>query len=166
MLFRSTWNEYDVTVGRWPKSTSVPAILAIEKINGALWYYSNPSGGNHGPRVGIGNGWGGFSIAIVDFDGDGNSDVIAKQPATGNLMVYRGDGGGGFYNEARHQIGVGWNSMDCIGIIEDSERPGSKGIVAREIFSAKLFYYPIENGGVGARRQIGDGFYNYKISGS
>lgn len=161
-----TWNEYDVTVGRWPKTTSAPAILAIEKVNGALWFYTNPSGGNHGPRTGIGNGWGGFSIAIVDFDGDGNSDVIAKQPATGNLIVYRGDGNAGFYSEARQQIGVGWNSMDCIGIIEDSERLGSKGIVAREIFSANLFYYPIENGIVGPRRAFGEGFYNYKISGS
>lgn len=161
-----TWNEYDVTVGRWPKATSAPGILAIEKVSGALWYYSNPSGGNHGPRTAIGNGWGGFSTAIVDFDGDGNSDVIAKQPATGSLILYRGEGSGGFLSESRQQIGVNWNTMDCIGIIEDSERLGSKGIIAREIGTATLFYYPIENGTVGPRRAFGEGFYNYKISGS
>lgn len=162
----STWNEYDVTIGKWPKANSAPGIIAIEKATGQLWYYSNPNGGQHGSRMAIGNGWGGFSIFTTDFDGDGNSDVIAKQPATGNLILYRGNGGGGFIGETRQQLGVGWNFMDCISVIEDSERLGSKGIIAREIGTAILYYYPIENGVVGPRRAFGDGFYNYKISGS
>lgn len=161
-----TWNEYDVTIGKWPKDNSAPAILAIEKASGTLWNYTNPSGGNHGPRTAIGNGWGGFSTAIVDFDGDGNMDVISKQPATGQLVLYRGDGGGGFRNEGRQVLGTNWNTMDCIGVIEDSEGLGTKGVIAREIASANLYYYPIEDGILGERRSFGVGFYNYKISGS
>lgn len=165
--FSNTWNDYDVTVGRWTKNSKLPGIIAIEKATGNLYYYENPTGGQHGSRTLIGVGWNGFSIAIVDFDNDGNSDIVGRQPGTGDLLLYRSNAGGGFITEDRKKIGNGWNSMDCIGTVYDSEGPGTRGIIARELSTANLYYYGINNDGtIAAKRLFGTGFSNHKISGS
>lgn len=161
-----TWNEYDITVGHWWNSSRLPMILAIEKSTGILYTYANPNGTQHGGRTNIGVGWNNFVINIVDWDMDGNQDVVAKIPNTGELRLYRGTGSSGFINETRAGIGSGWNVLDSIGYVEDSERPDSRGFIAREIASSNIVYYPIGAGFFGNKREIGKEFWNYKISGS
>lgn len=162
-----TWNEYEVTVGRWLNHSKLPGILAIEKATGNLYYYENPTGGKHGTRTHIGTGWNGFTMAIIDFDNDGNQDIVARQPGTGDLLLYRSNGIGGFLWEERKVLGVGWNAMDSIGTVKDSEGPGTRGIIARQIITGTMYYYPIlEDGTVGERRKFGENFGNFKISGS
>ena len=46
-----------------------------------------------------------------DFNGDGFSDVLARN-GSGALMLYRGDGSGGWRGAT--QIGSGWNSFSLI----------------------------------------------------
>jgi hypothetical protein len=47
-----------------------------------------------------------------DFSGDGNPDVLART-ATGTIVLYRGNGAGGWLGSS--QIGNGWGGFTWIG---------------------------------------------------
>ena len=90
-----------------------------------------------------------------DFNMDGRTDLVARD-AAGGLWVYPGNGSGGFL--ARHQIGVGWNSMTVV-TPGDVTGDGSADIIAKDT-TGRLWLYQ----GYGPRRQIGSGWGSYTIS--
>ena len=64
----------------------------------------------------IGQGWGGF-VEIhtgVDFDGNSTMDIVART-RSGTLILYPGNGAGGF--AAPRQIGNGWSSYSTMRLI-------------------------------------------------
>lgn len=159
------WNDYDITIGKWKKTDTLPSIIAIQKSTGDLYLYENPNGGAHGARIKFDSGWTGLVINLVDYDQDGNTDVIAKFP-DGHLYLYRTNGSGAFLPEARPDINFGWNMMDSIRMSFGAEGPGTRGFVAREAATGDLFYYTIGKSTILAPRKFNTGFTGYLLAGN
>lgn len=65
-----------------------------------------------------------------DFDGDGNSDVIAVYQD--DLLIYRGDGAGGWLSRTGELIGTrGWSSIDLVTLAGDVDDDGHNDILGR-----------------------------------
>ena len=61
--------------------------------------------------------WDEFDVVLgaIDWDGDGNSDVIARS-RTGLLWLYRGDGAGGWASQSGILLATGWSDYRPISI--------------------------------------------------
>lgn len=114
--------------------------------------------------------WGGVSLSVDrnqldvtpvpatpfgDFDGNGWSDLIARQTATGSLFLYTGNGTG---FGAVPRIGVGWNGMSAITRLGDFNGDGWDDVIAREQATGTLWLYPGTGTWFGARVRIGTGW--------
>jgi hypothetical protein len=159
------WNDYDITVGKWKKTDTLPSIIAIQRSTGDLYLYENPDGGAHGARIKFDSGWTGLLINLVDYDMDGNMDVIDRYP-NGHLWLYRTNGAGSFIAEARSDINFGWEVMDSIRMSYGAEGPGTRGFVARNGSTGDLFYYAIGKSTIMAPRKFNTGFGPYVIAGN
>lgn len=106
-VFRVTnWNNDD--------TESVMAVLP----NGTLEEFPTDGQGNftnNGHPIVIGSGWTMFNDIMVvnNWTGDGNADLIGRQP-NGNLRLYESDGKGGWVNPMGVQIGTNWGIFNSI----------------------------------------------------
>ncbi len=92
---------------------------------------------------------------ITDFDGDGKSDVLARDSG-GVLWLYPGNGSGGWL--AARKVGAGWNAMTSIESPGDFNGDGKMDVIARDA-NGLLWLYPGNgSGGWLAARQIGAGW--------
>jgi hypothetical protein len=116
-------------------------VLARERTTGYLWLYPGNGRGGWLPRVQIGRGWQVMNALETpgDFNGDGTTDVVAREAATGNLWLYPGNGRGGWL--PRVQIGRGWQVMDAIIGIGDFNGDQRVDVVAREKATGVLWLY-------------------------
>jgi hypothetical protein len=91
-------------------------VLAVDSAGRLLLYRGTGAGafvaGGGSP---IGTGWGGFTALLApgDWSGDGRPDLLART-ADGLLLLYRGNGRGGFLSSSGEQIGSGWQSMTAL----------------------------------------------------
>lgn len=159
------WDGYDITVGKWKTTDSLPSIIAIEKSTGDLYLYANTNGAAPTSRTKFNIGWSGLVINLLDYDKDGNTDVIAKF-SNGDLRLYRTDGNGTFINEARPVINTGWNIIDSMHSISGAEGPGTTGIVGRVASTGDLYYYPVGTSSFGPSRKFNFGWTGYRIAGN
>ncbi|MCM0677896.1 DUF1906 domain-containing protein [Micromonospora phytophila] len=86
-----------------------------------------------------------------DFTGNGWSDLLSRQPSTGNLYLYPGNGTS---LGNRTTIGTGWNGMDVM-IRTDFTRDGHEDVIARAKATGELWLYPRTPAGWGSRIRIG-----------
>ena len=86
------WQEKSITVGPWNNADEYPGILARDT-EGALTYYLNASGTKLDSGRQVGQGFVGYQITQIDFDGDGNQDIAARN-TSGTMLLFRSDGGG------------------------------------------------------------------------
>ncbi len=108
-------------------------------------------------QVRPGDGNGGFGAAVTslgsfaghdlitpvgDLNGDGRADLVARDPGTGRLDAYLGDGAGGF---SVKQLGTTWGGYDLIDGPGDVNGDGHPDLVARGAGGA-LFLAPGING--------------------
>ena len=92
-----------------------PDILVRDGDGHLLMYRGNGAGGFAGARQTVGSGWGPFTALLApgDFSGDGKPDVLARDSA-GALLMYRGDGDGGWLTGTAEKIGSGWAPFTSI----------------------------------------------------
>ncbi|PYI68941.1 hypothetical protein CVV68_03795 [Arthrobacter livingstonensis] len=158
------WGAYDIIATKWRSADKFPGLVAKQRVTGELFYYPSPNGTGFSARTKIGTGWGPLTILGVDFDGDGRPDIAARN-RTGQLLLYRGNGGGGFIYETRRVIGTGWGSMTHLSGISNHLGTNAWGVLARD-GAGNLLHYPILKGRWGARSQIGSGGWAPLLLGS
>lgn len=149
------WGPYDMIATKWRSGDKYPGIVAKHRATGELFHYPSANGKGWLARTRIGTGWGPLTIVAVDFDGDGRTDLAARNSA-GQLLLYRGTGTGGFMGEPRKVIGTGWNGMTHLSGISNHLGTNAWGVLARD-GAGNLHHYAILKGKFGTRSQIGTG---------
>ncbi|WP_406054326.1 FG-GAP-like repeat-containing protein [Streptomyces sp. NBC_01077] len=138
-------------------------VIVREKASGKLWLYPGTGSGGLGARKLIGTGgWNtmGLLAAFGDLSGDGRSDLLGVEKASGKLWLYPGTSSGGL--GARKLIGTGgWNGMNALVGAGDMTGDGRADLVAREKATGKLWLYPgTSTRTLGTRKLIGTGGWN------
>ena len=135
-------------------------LLAVERATGTLWLYPGNGAGGFLPRVRAGGGWYVMSTAFSpgDFDGDGRSDLLARESATGYLWLYPGNGAGGFLPRVR--VGAGWQVMDALIGAGDFNGDRTADVLARERSTGILWLYPGNGAGGWLARVRADSGWN------
>ncbi|MBN0048421.1 VCBS repeat-containing protein [Streptomyces actuosus] len=140
-------------------------LIAREASTGRLWLYpgTGTGTGGLGSRTLIGTGgWNGMRnvTAYGDLTGDGRPDLIASEKSTGRLYLYPGTATGGL--GTRKLIGTGgWNAMNALAGMGDTDGDGHPDLYAREASTGRLWLYPgTRTGGLGSRTLIGTGGWN------
>jgi hypothetical protein len=159
----NAWNDYRVlAAGDWNGNGISGDFIAIDS-SGNMYLYSGAGGGRlTSGRTQIGSGWGSFDPVVAgDVNGDGNSDIIARNTSTGLLYLYPGNGSGGF--NAQSQIGSGWTTFKPYAA-GDMNSDGKRDLLS--INSAgQLFFYPGDgSGSFPTRTQIGGGWTGWTVA--
>ena len=167
---------YDITCGTYdfaPPPTPAPAlsgstatfdgdwnndVLARVAATGDLLRYGGTGRGTLSPGVRIGTGWQRLRAmeTVGDLSGDGASDVLAVEVGTGRLLLYRGDGRGGWLSAV--QAGTAWQVMDRLvgpGDVTGDQRPD---LYARDSGGALWLYPGNGAGGFRPRTRVGTGW--------
>ena len=142
-----------------------PDLLARDPDGRLLMYRGNGAGGwATGVAQPVGSGWGPFTAILApgDFSGDGHPDVLARQ-ADGSLLMYRGDGDGGWATGAGEKIGSGWAGFTALFGAGDFSGDGKPDVLARQSDGALLMYRGNGAGGwvTGAAEKIGSGWEGF-----
>lgn len=91
-----------------------------------------------------------------DSTGNGWSDLLYREPATGRLHVYSGNG---LALSTRITLGSGWSAMDALLRVGNFDRAGVEDVLAREQATGYLWLYPGSGGGgMAARVRVGSGW--------
>lgn len=163
VLASSGWGGYQLTIGYWLSGSYYPQILTRDDA-GNLSFWRNSSGGGLSTATRIGMGWGDLNLTMIDFDGDGNEDILAQDPG-GTLRQYRSDGSGAFVSESRPAVGFGWNQMTSVTVTFAFQGSTNSGIMARST-DGSLRYFPVPGDSTwGASSVIGTGWGGFLIAG-
>jgi hypothetical protein len=148
--------------GDWNGDGVSGDFIAIDS-GGAMFLYKAAGGGRlQTGRTQIGSGWGAYDVAVVgDMDGDGTSDLAARNTSTGILYLYRGNGSGGFGTST--QIGSGWNTVKHYAG-GDMNGDGKRDLLGVSSGGLLLRYYGTGSGGVSSGTQIGAGWTTYTLA--
>ena len=96
-------------------------------------------------------------LAPGDFSGDGRPDLLAGT-AAGALLMYRGDGDGGFLTGSGEPIGSGWETFSALLAPGDFSGDGSPDVLARRPDGGLLLHRGSGAGGFAAPgQQVGSG---------
>lgn len=156
---------FDMTATKLRKTDKYPGLVARDTVSGNLYYYSNLSGKSIGSRITIGSGgWKAMTeINALDWDNNGNMDLIVRNPA-GQLLLYRTNGIGTILTQTRPVVGSGWGSFQSINTVPNFAGEGSVGFLAQSS-TGTLRYYPIVNGKFGTFKTVGSsGWSGYNIA--
>ena len=159
----SGWQDYNIEIAKWKKTDTKPSIIAHHKVTGDIYVYSNPTGTNPVNPVKIGSKFTGYSLDLLDFDKDGNMDMLTRSSATGSMYLYRTNGTGSFYSETRKVIGTGWKDFNSVTTVRNFQGSNTDGLLARDA-NGTLFYFKTNTDSFSPRIQVGTGWTNYRIS--
>ncbi|MFF8592424.1 FG-GAP repeat domain-containing protein [Streptomyces sp. NPDC015220] len=161
------WSAYDQLVGVGDMNKDGLGDVVARTTGGDLYFYAG-KGSTTAPlagRVRIGGGWNIYNqvIAANDWDGDGESDLIARTPS-GDMYYYLADGTGKF--RARQKAGSGFYGIDLFAGSGANPRFGKASLIGMDT-KGTLFWYGVQNNGqFTAREQISDtgGWQGAKIA--
>jgi hypothetical protein len=156
------WAPYELSIAKYNRTDKYPSVIAKDT-SGHIWQYTNPKGTTPGPRVLKGSGWTSLQITVLDWDKDGNMDVIAKNP-TGSLLLYRTNGSGAFISEARKRIGAGWSGLQMQSVTGYAGA-GTQGVFAKDA-KGVLYYYGTGKGTWLTRTSKGSGWLPMNVTSS
>ncbi|WP_433875112.1 FG-GAP repeat domain-containing protein [Sinomonas atrocyanea] len=110
----------------------------------------------------IGEGWNSLSqiFSPGDFDGDGRNDVLARD-AGGQLLLFRGDGKGGWLSDRATAVGWGWGGMARIGGAGDFDGDGTQDVWAIDGAGRLLVYFGNGRGGWRGSAVVGTGWSGF-----
>lgn len=154
------WQARDLITqaGDWDGSGNAQDVVARDG-SGNLWLYTGAgrSAGFTSWRI-IGRGWQGMSALFSpgDFNGDGTSDLLARRRSDGALLLYPGNGTGGFLPATR--IGNGWQVMTAFAPTGDFDMNGTIDFAARRSDGTLLLYLGNGHGGFAGTKVIGRGW--------
>ena len=141
------WTPYDLTL-LVPDVTGDgnADLIARTAADGVTQVRPGDGAGGFGQPIASFNSLAGHDLVTVagDLDGDGHTDLVARDPATGRLDAYLGDGQSGFKVV---QLGTSWGKYDVIDGPGDVNGDGRPDLVARGTEGA--FYLLPGRGGVG-----------------
>ncbi|WRS30242.1 FG-GAP-like repeat-containing protein [Actinomycetaceae bacterium MB13-C1-2] len=148
------WFSRVVFPGDWD-GNGYPDMILIDDA-GYMWLYPGLANERFGVRYRIGNGWNNVEWVQggVDWNGDGNVDIIARMKSDNSLRLYPGNGRGGFLPS--RQIGNGWGGMSHILLTETATGPGIYAVTAGE---SRMYFYPGDGfGGFRSPNRLGTGW--------
>lgn len=142
------WSASDrlVTLGDF-NGDGEPDIGRIDAV-GVFTMLPSIGAGARGPAVQIGSGWDVMTHVVggLDFDGDGTMDVLAVNDK-GQMLLYRGDGRGGWVHGVRSIVGNGWQVADLILAPGDWDGDGKPDLLARRGDNGSFWHYPLSGNG-------------------
>ncbi|MEH1097535.1 FG-GAP-like repeat-containing protein, partial [Micromonospora sp. CPCC 205739] len=122
-----------------------PDVLARNASNKNLHLYKgNGSGGFvSGTGAAFSNNWSAFDriFSPGDFDGDGDSDILARNASSKDLHLYKGNGSGGFTSGTGAAISNNWSAFDLIFSVGDFDGDGDGDVLARNASTKDLWLY-------------------------
>lgn len=110
--------------------------------SGSLRLYAGDGRGSLALSVEIGRGWGVFNAIDTagDLNGDGALDVVARVTSTGDLLLYKGNGKGG-WNLPPVLVGRGWNIFNAVVGPGDFTGDQRADLLARRTSDGNLYLY-------------------------
>lgn len=117
------------------------------------------AGGTLGLPQNVGSGWTGYTLILggFDWDGDARADVLARD-SSGRLLLYRGNGAGGWLSATPDHIDSGWNMFNAIFAAGDFDGLGGVDLLARSADGLLRLYPNDGSGGFGRERVIDAGW--------
>jgi len=110
---------------------SIPDLGRITSA-GSFQFVAGSGAGIFRPAIAISENWAQYNLTVggVDFDGDGNLDVIARDNS-GHLDLFRGNGNGGLATVAGERIASGWGVFTAVFNAGDFDSNGESDLIAR-----------------------------------
>ena len=160
----SGWGSFTALLtGDW-SGDGKPDILARASDGRLLMYRGNGAGGfTTGTAEQIGSGWAPFTALLLprDWSGDGKPDILARA-SDGRLLMYRGNGSGGYVTGSAEQIGTGWQQFTALMAPGDWSGDGYQDLIARNEAGALFLYRGDGQGGfASSRTEIGSGWQQF-----
>ncbi len=135
---RTTPNRVDA----FPKDVNGDRRSDVLVVNpsGRLVSYAGRGDGRLRAGVTIGQGWGTRDLAanVGDWSGDGWPDLMAREPASGDLYVYHGTASG--YVGPR-LVGTSWTDVNLLLGVGDADRDGDRDLLTRRKSDGALWLY-------------------------
>ncbi|MBT2535087.1 VCBS repeat-containing protein [Arthrobacter sp. ISL-69] len=161
-LGQSGWAGMTLALGGWCANNRLPQLVALDG-SGNLWLYPNRGNGDLVARTLLASGVSANRLAMVDYDGDGFQDVLARQ-TDGNVRLYRGSGAPAPRAEARTVVASGWTDVTAIRPLQDVTGLNSTGLALRRAGDVVVQYWDLSTGALSAPSSIAGAWAGQRLA--
>jgi hypothetical protein len=137
------WNSLTLVTGPGDFSgDGWPDVLGVDPATGDLWMYPRTATGGWLARVRVATGFTGLDVVMGggDLDGNGMLDLLARQAATGDLLMYPRSPGKTIGPPV--PIGAAWQTMSMLAMIGDVNGDTTSDLLAVDSTTGYLWLYP------------------------